>query len=38
VHVAQRKKDKQGRIIAQIEDYRIVYDAFSAGLASLYGS
>lgn len=36
IHAAQRKRDGDGRIIAEINDYTWTYRAFAEGLASIY--
>jgi hypothetical protein len=36
LHRAQRKTDGEGRIIAELDDYRHAYDAYNEGMAVLY--
>jgi hypothetical protein len=36
LHRAQRKNDKAGRIVAELDDYRHAHAAFNEGMASLY--
>jgi hypothetical protein len=36
LHRAQRKTDGEGRIVAELEDYRHAYDAYNEGMAALY--
>ena len=36
-HIHQRQRDPAGRIVAQIEDYRIAYETFDVSLTTLYG-
>jgi hypothetical protein len=37
IHKAQRQTDNQGRIIAELADYRHAWSAFSLSMAGLYG-
>jgi hypothetical protein len=36
LHKAQRQTDENGRIIAELADYKNAFDAFNAGMAALY--
>jgi hypothetical protein len=37
IHKAQRTTDARGRIVATLDDYTHAYEAFDAGISSLYG-
>lgn len=38
LHNAQRARDQHGRVIATLDDYRITFNAFSAGMAATYAA
>ena len=37
LHKAQRQTDSQGRLIAELADYRHAWSAFNQSMAGLYG-
>jgi hypothetical protein len=38
IHRAQRQADSKGRIIAELRDYEVAYDALNSSISELYGA